>query len=162
MPIKYIKGDIFASNCEVLVNPVNCVGIMGAGLAKQFKERYPTNYHQYKRACSAGKLKMGTIDIHNYSYEGDYYYDYEHYIINFPTKIHYNRPSKLEYIEHGLKVLRKYLVITESPTIPRRFKHQSIAIPKLGCGLGGLKWKEVKKLIEKYLGDLNILVECYI
>lgn len=128
-----IKKDIFNTHAQLLVNPVNCVGVMGAGLAKQFKERYPGMFVKYKKDCLLGNVQLGEIRI----YEGNFYSD----VICFPTKYHWEDPSKLSYIAHALGRLKE--VIT----------YDSIAIPALGCGLGGLQKKEVIPMIVKYMMD---------
>ncbi len=136
--IHYVKGDIFKSPAEAIVNPVNTVGVMGAGLALQFKKRYPLMFNAYKIHCNRGKLKPGVLM---------YYRTQDYLVVNFPTKEDWREESQLDYIERGLR------------TFVRRYKDreiQSIAFPPLGCGLGGLDWKEVKPLMEKYLSDLDI------
>jgi O-acetyl-ADP-ribose deacetylase (regulator of RNase III) len=110
---------------------------MGAGLAKEFKERYPKYYESYRKLCKAHKLFIGKL---HEEYEGN------KIIISFPTKVHWEDSSTLENIREGLKKLRTSL--RQSP-IP------SIAIPALGCGLGGLDWKDVKPLVYEILGDLE-------
>jgi O-acetyl-ADP-ribose deacetylase (regulator of RNase III) len=131
MPIEYISGNIFDSSAHALVNPVNCVGVMGGGLALEFKRKYPTNYEVYKDACTSGKLRPGIV-----------LWEYDSctckYIANFPTKDHFINPSKLVYIKEGMEDLVKGI---------RLHNIGSVAIPKLGCGLGGLEWKEVEKII---------------
>lgn len=146
MSVKYIKGNIFESTCEAIVNPVNCVGVMGAGLAKQFKERYPDNYIAYRNFCKKNLMKIGTILIVEPELT-------IFTILNFPTKIHWKDSSKLEYIEKGLFALVNVI---------EHDKFESVAIPKLGCGLGGLEWEEVKQLFVKYLEELDCNIECYI
>ncbi len=125
--IKFIKGDIFESECEAIVNTVNCYGKMGKGLALEFKNRYPEMFLVYKRACDEGRVKVGKMHIWKN-------------IINFPTKDHWRNPSKMEYITSGLQDLVE--VIKEKGV-------KSIAIPPLGCGLGGLNFYLVKKQIEE-------------
>lgn len=139
--MKFLIGNLLESNAEALVNTVNTVGIMGKGIALQFKERFPTNYKVYKKACKDGTIDIGKILVVNEKMLHD-----EKWIINFPTKKHWRSTSKIEYIEEGLKDLVQVID-----------KHQfrSIAIPPLGCGYGGLDWKIVKALIEKYLGDIK-------
>ncbi|MBH8599603.1 MULTISPECIES: macro domain-containing protein [unclassified Thermoactinomyces] len=141
--IRYVKGNILESDAEALVNPVNCVGVMGKGLALQFKKSYPSNFNQYVQACKAGKLKPGIVYP---------VFEQEKWILNFPTKRHWRQKSKLEYIEQGLQDLIR---IIETKDI------QSVAVSALGCGLGGLNWDEVKKLIEQYLGSLDIDIYVY-
>lgn len=132
--IEYVKGSIFDAEVEALVNPVNCVGIMGAGLAKEFKDRFPEYFEDYKEACDHGYMKVGRVLIHpmwGYRPKFD--------IISFPTKHHWKNLSSLEIINAGLLSLVQCIKINYIC---------SIAIPALGCGLGGLEWDEVKPLID--------------
>lgn len=131
--------SIFETGAEALVNPVNIVGVMGAGLAKQFKIRYPDNFKCYQYECFGKRMKMG----HVFTYKTDI--QNPKYIINFPTKRHWKEQSKVEYISSGLFSLIKGI---EDNRI------QSIAIPALGCGLGGLNWNDVKPLILKAFEQL--------
>jgi len=154
--IHYIKGNIFDSKCKCLVNTVNCVGVMGKGLALQFKTKYPHIMGPYKEACSKGKLKEGG-DIWIFSMQN--YIPFDFLITNYPkilcfaTKEHWRNPSKLEWIERGLQNFINHY---------KEWKIKTIAFPKLGCTNGGLKWKEVKKLMEKYLNSLDdIYIEVY-
>jgi len=138
-----VYGDIFTSYAQTLVNPVNTVGVMGAGLARAFKDRYPEMYQAYREACAKGLLAIGSLQL---------FQAHDHWIINFPTKVHYRDPSELPYIAHGLCAIRQ--------------KHESwgieaLAIPALGCGLGGLQWSDVYSLIVQYLGDLPLSVLVY-
>lgn len=121
--------NIFDSEMEALVNPVNCVGVMGAGLAKQFRERFPENYEIYRSYCNREILKPGFCFA---------VLENGKWIINFPTKNHWKDKSKIEWVEEGLLFVKNNFPF-------------SIAFPKLGCGLGGLNWWEVKPLIEKYM-----------
>lgn len=139
--MNYTKGNILESNTEVIINPVNTVGVMGKGLALQFKQKFPTNYKIYKEAC-----KNKSIDIGKLLLVDESNLERKQFIINFPTKKHWHNPSKIEYIEEGLKDLVR-IIETQ--------KFKSIAIPALGCGLGGLEWENVKLLIEKQLGNLD-------
>lgn len=147
--ITYLHGNIFDSPCPILVNPVNCVGVMGAGLAKEFKDRYPGMFSIYKTYCKNNLLNPGKIAIVVADLESD------KRILLFPTKQHWQDQSKLEWIEDGLQELAMQIysgIITDP-----------IAMPKIGCGLGGLDWdSQVKPLIEKYLGNLNLLIEVYV
>lgn len=126
--------DIFSLDVESIVNPVNCVGIMGAGLALKFKERYPQNYKAYKAVCENKLLKAGDIFVTKISNNG------VKYVINFATKDHYKNHSKINYITEGLIALKQFL---DKENI------SSVAIPALGCGLGGLNYPEVKDKILK-------------
>jgi O-acetyl-ADP-ribose deacetylase (regulator of RNase III) len=146
--VKYISGSIFESKCEAYTNPVNCAGVMGAGLALEFKRRYPTMFQQYRTFCTEQKLKLGQVMV---------YHLYEpppNTIILFPTKFHWKEKSTTDNIELGLKAL---LSAVELASI------QSVALPKLGCGLGGLDFEhEVKPLYEFYLEVSPLTFEVYI
>ena len=134
-------GDLFTSAAHALVNAVNCVGVMGKGIALEFKQRYPKNFEAYYWAVRAKKIHLGDMFVvENTEPTGP------KYIVNFPTKLHWKDRSRLDYIAFGLQSLRRWLVRDEIP---------SIALPMLGCGLGGLKWPEVRQLIKKHLGDLE-------
>ncbi len=137
----YVKGNIILANAEALVNTVNCVGIMGKGIALQFKKAFPETYfNAYKKACRTGELKPGKVQVWA---TGSFVNP--KYIINFPTKMHWKAKSKYEYIESGLETLKQEI---------KRLGIRSIAIPPLGSGLGGLEWAKVKKMIEKALSDM--------
>ena len=116
--IRYIEGDIFKSPAQVIVNTVNTVGVMGKGIALEFKKRYPDMFQAYRDICDRRKLKTGTLML---------YYEPDHWVLLFPTKENWRNPSRMEYIEAGLaKFCRTYAEkgIT------------SVAFPKLGCGNG--------------------------
>ncbi len=135
-----VDTNIFDSTAQTLVNPVNTVGVMGKGLALSFKELYPEMYISYKNACDTHNFLIGSL--HKYlTCSGKI-------ILCLATKKHWRHSSRLEYIEKGLKsfaLTYKFLGIT------------SVSFPKLGCGLGGLNWKnEVKPLMENYLSKLEI------
>lgn len=135
--IEYRKGNIFESGAYALVNPVNCVGIMGKGLALQFKNQFPENFKLYKQLCDEGGLQPGKLLLVEES---------DHLIINFPTKRHWKDKSLIEDIDTGLKVLAQQII---------KKKIQSIAIPALGCGLGGLEWDQIKTLLNLYLHNIE-------
>lgn len=139
--IEIIKGDILKQNTEALVNTVNCVGVMGRGIALAVKNAYPENYRLYKEACENKEVTIGRMYVY---VAGDIFE--KKYIINFPTKLHWKGKSKIEYIKSGLadlvRVINEYCI-------------SSIAIPPLGCGLGGLDWKVVRPVIENALKDLS-------
>ena len=137
--IRYTTGDLLASEAAALVNTVNTVGVMGKGIALQFKEAYPENYRQYRRACKAGELAPGKLLLVK-----DHNAFGEKLIINFPTKTHWRKPSTYAYVEAGLQALVQ-VIVDHNIT--------SIAIPPLGCGNGGLEWNKVKALLEQYLAD---------
>lgn len=132
--ISYVTGDIFQSNAEALVNTVNTVGIMGKGLALQFKKRFPNNFKEYQKACKENKVVLGKMFISQDSFMG-----MNKIIVNFPTKKTWKNKSSLLDIVNGLKDLVHE--INERGI-------SSVAIPPLGCGLGGLDWHTVKQEIE--------------
>ncbi|GLV58976.1 hypothetical protein KDH_58040 [Dictyobacter sp. S3.2.2.5] len=142
--IMYCEGDIFTSSAQVLVNPVNCSGVMGKGLALEFKKRYPEMFRSYQRQCKDGTLRIGWPML---------YTDSTPWILNFPTKDKVRADSKLEYIEKGLHFLVSYSWIIGI---------QSIAFPKLGAGLGGLSWSEVGPLMVDFLSYTDWDVYIYI
>lgn len=146
--IRFITGDLLRSDAEALVNTVNTVGVMGKGIALQFKEAFNYNNKVYVQACKGKELEPGKLIavLDNNLIFG------EKLIINFPTKVHWRNPSKMEYIADGLKALRKLI-------IERDIK--SIAIPPLGAGNGGLNWDEVKPLIIGALEDLPIDIQIF-
>ena len=124
--ITFKQGDLFQDSAEALVNPVNCVGTMGKGLAKEFKRKFPDNFREYVRACRAGRVRPGRMPVfHTHRPE------INRYIINFPTKRDWRDPSRIEDIEAGIQVLADEV---------RNRRIRSLAIPALGCGLGGLPW----------------------
>jgi len=133
--IRIVDGNIFEADTQGIVNPVNCVGVMGAGLAKRFANFYPEMEAEYKTACNEGKLAPGKIFVWVIDT-----YDELLYIFNLPTKEHWKDPSKMEYIRKGIAELIR--------TMDKHEVH-SVAIPALGCGLGGLNWDDVSKEIVK-------------
>ena len=135
--------DIFKTECEVIVNAVNCVGVMGKGIALQVKTKYPEVFKRYKNICDKKMLKPGLLQIVKTK---------DKTILNFPTKIHWKNNSQIEWIEEGLiKFVESY----------KERGIGSIAFPPLGCGNGNLNWEEVKLLMLKYLNNLDIRVEIY-
>jgi len=133
-------GNLLEADVEALVNTVNCVGIMGKGIALQFKQAFPDNFKAYQSACKKGEVCPGTMFIFPTKKLLN-----PKYIINFPTKRHWKQPSKLEDIETGLVALIEEV---------QKLEIRSIAIPPLGCGNGGLRWEEVKPLITKSFSKL--------
>jgi O-acetyl-ADP-ribose deacetylase (regulator of RNase III) len=137
---RFVTGNIFEANVDALVNTVNTVGVMGKGIALQFSRAYPEIVRPYEHACQTGELDIGKVFTVKLSMlEGP------RYIINFPTKKHWKGDSRIEYIESGLESLIGEI---------RRLNIRSIAVPPLGCGLGGLPWSSVKRLIESKLSNL--------
>jgi len=132
--IKCSTGNIFGSQAEAMVNPVNCVGVMGKGLALKFKQMYPENFKAYRRACHNGEVRPGKMYV---TFPDNV--PPPRIIINFPTKRRWNESSRTEDINAGLADL---VLVVRSERI------RSIAIPALGCGLGGLDWNTVRPLIE--------------
>lgn len=138
--LEFVNGDIFSTDCEAVVNTVNCVGVCGKGIALTFKHEYPGNYNIYRTYCEKRKLIPGgilVVDLNTISNPA--------YIFNFATKDHWRNPSKLIWIENGLKRMIEEITV-------RRIS--SIAIPPLGCGNGGLDWKIVSKYITRILEPL--------
>ena len=139
--IEYASGDILKCEAEALVNTVNCVGVMGRGIALQFKSAYPQNFKAYAAACQSGEVQPGRMFTHETGQLTP-----PRYIINFPTKRHWRGKSRIEDIEAGLVALVDVI----------RSKHiRSVAIPPLGSGLGGLEWSEVRPRIEAALRELS-------
>lgn len=141
------SGDLLAAKTDAIVNTVNCVGVMGKGIALQVKRRYPEVFAAYERACKAGDVQIGRMLP---TPTGEL--ESPHWVINFPTKKHWRAPSNLSYISDGLKDL--VAVIDE-------LRIRSIAIPPLGAGNGGLNWREVEPLIRDVFRDSNVEVHLY-
>lgn len=146
--IKYIEGDIFVSDAQALVNTVNTVGVMGKGVALQFKKAFPNNFKAYFEACKREEIRIGKLFV----FRDSNLNMGNKIIINFPTKKDWRKPSEYTYVEEGLTDLIR--VIQDN-------KIESIAIPPLGAGNGGLEWEKVKGIIEQKLGSLNIEIRVY-
>lgn len=145
--IRIEKGNVLEAHAEALVNTVNSVGFMGKGIALQFKKAYPDNFNAYQKACRADQVNPGQMFI----FETGSLLGVK-YIINFPTKKHWRGNSQYEYIEAGLRALIEDI---------RRLGIRSIAIPPLGCGLGGLDWNRVRPMIEeafKVLPEVEVIL----
>lgn len=145
--IEFRQGDIFEANAEALVNTVNCVGVMGRGIALQFKEAFPDNFKAYAAACKRQELQPGKMFVFERHQLRN-----PKFIINFPTKRHWRGQSRIGDIEAGLQSLVKEI---------RERQIKSIAIPPLGSGLGGLDWGQVRPRIEKALAaleDVSVIV----
>ncbi len=134
--IELTKGDLLNAPVEALVDAVNTAGVMGKGIALQFKLAYPEMFRAYQRACKAGEVKLGKMHVFDLGAAGSK----PRWIINFPTKGHWRDASRLSDVEAGLEDL--------VATIPR-LHIRSIAVPPLGCGLGGLNWDDVRPRIEE-------------
>ena len=139
--VEFTNGDIFKAGTDARVNTVNCVGVMGAGVALAFKNRYPEMFKDYQNACRDGRVRPGTIHVWR-SQTGDW-------VINFPTKRDWRDNSRYEDIQSGLAALRDYL---------REQGNITVALPALGCGHGGLDWSRVAPMIAEKLGDLEARV----
>lgn len=138
--IRYVKADLFTLPATIQVNTVNCVGVMGAGVAKQFRFRYPHNYEIYQRACKHHILKPGRIIRVRES-------DLAIEIWNAATKDHWRDPSKLSWVHDIIDTMAFSL-----------HPDDVVVMPRLGCGLGGLHWPTVRDLIETYLSDYDVTV----
>ena len=136
-------GNIFESKCSAIVNTVNCVGVMGKGIALEFKKRYPDMFMEYVLKCNRGEIKPGVP----YVYQND-----EVCILNFPTKDHWRSPSRLSYVIDGLDWFVEHY---------ERYNINSIAFPPLGCGNGGLTWNVVGPIMYQKLSKLPIQIEIY-
>ena len=139
------KGDLFESGAYAIVNTVNCVGVMGKGIALEFKQRYPAMFLPYVGACRQG-LKPGQIFAWDTGSTA-----FPRVIFNFATKDHWRNPSKLEWIAKGLDDLKDRVIMGV----------ESLALPALGCTNGGLRFEDVRALIQEKLNDLEIPVILY-
>lgn len=138
--IELRSGDLFAADAEALVNPVNCVGVMGRGLALAFRERFPDNFAAYAAACRRGAVVPGEMFVCATGRERP------RLIVNFPTKRHWRDASRMEDLVRGLDSLTDLV---------RSSELRSVALPALGCGLGGLDWSEVRPRIEAAFAPLE-------
>jgi len=138
--ITYLETSVFESPAQTLVNTVNTVGVMGKGIAKEFKARYPKMYPEYRRLCDEHRLAVGSLHL----WRGQ-----KRWVLNFPTKTTWKLPSKIEYITAGLqKFVESYA----------RMGITSISFPPLGCGNGNLDWSDVRPIMEEYLRRVSIQV----
>lgn len=146
--IKFKVGNILDSDAQALINTVNTIGVMGKGIALQFKKAFPDNFKAYQAACKQNKVQIGklfvTLDRNLASGEK--------IIINFPTKKDWRKPAEYEYIEKGLDDLVEVI---------KKYEIKSIAIPPIGAGNGGLDWGKVKKIIEEKLQHIDIDIFVY-
>jgi len=146
--ISYYDGNIFDDSSEALVNAVNTVGVMGRGVALQFKLTFPECYKVYIEAIRKNKVLLGEVQvvpIHNS--------EHVKYVVNFPTKAHWRNPSRLDWINDGLIDLKHKIHAHQIKTI---------ALPALGCGNGGLNWEDVNALIQQHLKEINGNVRVYL
>ena len=151
--IKETKGNLFEADTEAFVNAVNCVGVMGKGIALQFRQRFSEDYFKdYKAACKNGDLRIGKVHIYSLDSDSALAYarasdkNFPRFIVNFPTKDYWRDKSRIEYIESGLQSLVEEIEL---------HKIKSIAMPALGCGLGGLDFQDVRFLVEKAFDSLT-------
>ena len=152
--IRYIENvNLFNSGTDALVNPVNCKGIMGKGIALEFKKRFPECLIPYKQACESRKLFPGKLLFVRLVVQPDLFIRKRPGVILFPTKVHWRDKSRIEWIEQGLVFLKHNY---------HEWGLRSIAMPQIGCGLGGLLWEQVKPLIELYFNNEPIEIEVYI
>jgi O-acetyl-ADP-ribose deacetylase (regulator of RNase III) len=140
MMLTYHRTSLLTSKAQTLVNTVNTVGVMGKGLAADFKHRYPAMYQEYRRVCTSKLLEVGKLWL----WKGG-----DQWVLNFPTKKHWRNPSKMDFIELGLE---KFVAEYERRGITE------IAFPRLGCGNGGLEWNEVREVMHSYLSPLPIQI----
>ena len=141
--VRFETGDIFAEDAEALVNPVNCSGFMGRGIALRFKKAFPDNFAAYEGACKRGEVEPGRMFVFETNELTN-----PRWIVNFPTKRHWRARSRMEDVEKGLEALAGEM---------RERDIRSIAIPALACGLGGLAWDEVRPRIEAALAGFDDL-----
>lgn len=142
MSVNVIEGNIFTSKCQTIVNTVNCVGVMGAGIALECRLRYPEMFDRYVQLCDSGQIGVGKLWI----------YKSDRWILNFPTKKHWKYPSKIEYLKAGLE---KFVTTYRDKGI------ESIAFPLLGADKGGIPASESLAVMHEYLDDLNLDIEIY-
>ena len=146
--IHYISGNILESDAQALVNTVNTMGIMGKGIALQFKKAYPRNFYAYQKACKQKEVVIGKLFVTKDSNLNSG----EKIIINFPTKKDWRKPSEYCFIEKGLD---------DFINIAEKYQIKTVAFPPVGAGNGGLEWEKVKKIIEQKLQTLNIDIFIY-
>jgi len=135
--IRFVDGNLFDNKYDIIVNTINCAGVMGKGVALEFKKRYPKMFREYRKVCLKNEIRPGDIWV----WKRD-----DEWVVNFATKDHWRFPSKYSYIDDGLEKLRTYL---------SGFGNISVGIPPLGCGNGGLDWNRVKYTIVEKLKYLE-------
>lgn len=141
--LTYLSTSLLTSSVQTVVNTVNTVGVMGKGLAAEFKKRYPEMFKRYRELCRADRFHVGQLWL----WKGP-----DQWVLNFPTKEHWRNPSQISYIQAGLQ---KFVESYQERGITE------IAFPRLGCGNGGLDWGEVRPLMERYLARLPIRVDIH-
>lgn len=161
--IEFQDGNLLNSSAQTLVNTVNCVGVMGKGIALAFKQAYPEMFDDYARRCRRGEVRPGTPYLYRppssnaqldfFSVDGSSQLSVEKSIINFPTKDHWRSPSRLEWVDQGLEVLTQKA---------GEWGLRSLAIPALGCGNGGLDWEVVGPMMIQHLDRLDLPVTIYV
>jgi O-acetyl-ADP-ribose deacetylase (regulator of RNase III)/uncharacterized protein YwgA len=142
--VKILTGDILDSKAQTLVNTINCVGVMGKGIALKFKERFPDMFNDYMERCNRNEVRLGKPYLYKKLTPP--------WILNFPTKGHWRSVSRIEDIVKGLKYLLQHY---------KEWGITSLAVPPLGCGQGQLEWKVVGPTLYRYLNQLDIPVELY-
>ena len=143
--LKFISGNIFTSKRQTLVNTVNCVGVMGAGVALEFKFRYPEMFKEYVQRCREGELVIGTLWLYKPK-------DGSRWVLNFPTKKHWRHPSREEYLERGLS---NFLDVYKG------YGLESVAFPLLGAANGGIPEERSKAIMTRYLSECDIPIDIY-
>ena len=135
------SGDLLSDDADALVNAVNCIGSMDGGIARQFKIRFPEYFRDYAESCERGEIRLGEVNLYETgSAEPPFYY------VNFPTMHLPGQKARIGDIDRGLADLGRKI---------EKRRIRSISIPALGCGVGGLEWKDVRKCIEAALGDID-------
>lgn len=147
MPLNHVNGNLFDSPCQTLVIPTNCVGVMGAGLAKQAAQRYPTVLTRYQRYHREVGLTLDTLLC--------YPVEDNRFILLLPTKNHWRDPSRFEWVEANIQRLARGMARPDN-------RIHSLALPLLGCGLGGLPVEQVVACIQHYLADSEVPIELYL
>lgn len=152
--IRYVENsNLFDSNADALINPVNCKGTMGKGIAREFSKRFPECVPPYKQACITGKLTPGVLLYVKLAIQPDFFAMRRPGIILFPTKNHWKDPSRLEWIDQGLHYLKSNYQL---------WGIRSVAMPQVGCGLGGLNWELVRPIVEEVFSGEPIEIEVYL
>lgn len=138
--VTYKSGSIFDIEVDYYINTVNCVGVMGKGIALKFKKDYPTMFEEYKIKCNSGEIDIGNAFVWK---NDDMFHPVS--IINLPTKLHWKDPSSYVFIQKGLNWLHEYF--------KNDLQQSTVAMPAIGCGCGGLDWSKVKLMIDDMLSD---------